>query len=191
MVLQLNHLQGKPAGVTTHEVVDGLCALLEEGHLEEDQFAHLRVHLHGIQYRQNFRDFVMAIKAGTGRHQSPAFEPHKDARQATTAGLRDRIRRTVGELSAGSRKPVRSPYSLRNLGRFGKALPGNSTGCTGIACRIGNRSPGVDMSRRCRGGKSDANHPAAVADCVADFLDAAEGFGNEEAVARGKSSFWK
>ena len=59
MILQLNHLQRKPAASATQEVVDTLYGLLEEGHLEKEQFARLRVHLDWIQYRQNFRECVM------------------------------------------------------------------------------------------------------------------------------------
>ncbi len=56
MILQLNHLQRKPAAATTQDVVGAIYSLLEEGHLEQPQFAHLRVHLDWIQYRQNFRE---------------------------------------------------------------------------------------------------------------------------------------
>jgi hypothetical protein len=45
MILQLNHLQRKPAASTTQEVVDTLYSLLEEGRLEQEHFARLRVHL--------------------------------------------------------------------------------------------------------------------------------------------------
>ena len=40
MILQLNHLQRTPAAASAQEVVDTFYSLLEEGHLEQDQFAH-------------------------------------------------------------------------------------------------------------------------------------------------------
>jgi hypothetical protein len=43
MIVQLNHLQKKSAASTTQEVVDTLYSLLEEGHIEQEQFARLRV----------------------------------------------------------------------------------------------------------------------------------------------------
>lgn len=150
MILQLKHLQGKAAGVTTHEVVDALYALLEGGHLEQDQFAHLRVHLDWIQYRQNFRECVMAIKASTGRHdQSPAFELHIDVRHATSGGLRARIQRTVGELS-GESQTGSEPVLLEEFRSFRESVAWEFNRLHWHRCRIGNSSPGVDMSRHCR-----------------------------------------
>jgi hypothetical protein len=169
MILQLNHLQGKPAGVTTHEVVDALYALLEEGHLEEDQFAHLRVHLDWIQYRQNFRECVMAIKASPGRQdQSPAFELHIDVRQATPGGLRARIQQTVGELS-GESQTGSEPVLLEEFRSFRESVAWEFNRLYWHRLPDWEQFTGRGYEQALPGGKSDANHPVAVADCVADF----------------------
>ena len=65
MILQFNHLQRKPAAATSQDVVDVLYGLLEEGHIEQSQFARLRVHLDWIQYRHNFREPVTIMQAGS------------------------------------------------------------------------------------------------------------------------------
>src|SRR5215831_14190468 len=96
MILQLNHLHRKPAASTTQEVVDTLYALLEEGQLEKEQFARLRVHLDWIQYRQNFRECVMAIRpTNDPRGEASPLEVHIDMRQVTPGALREAILRTM------------------------------------------------------------------------------------------------
>src|SRR5215470_10905069 len=109
MILQLNHLQRKPAASSTQELVDTLYALLEEGQIEQEQFARLRVHLDWIQYRQNFRECVMATRLGSAaklgsdpRGQPSPLEVHIDLRQVTPGTLRREILRTMGSDDARS-----------------------------------------------------------------------------------------
>src|ERR1700736_689841 len=89
MILQLNHLPRKPSAASAQDVVDTLQALLEEGHLEPEQFANLRVHLDWIQYRQNFREPVSVIScANEGGASLPFLEVHIDIRQIAPGILR-------------------------------------------------------------------------------------------------------
>ena len=104
MIVQLNHLQKKSAAGTTQEVVDTFYSLLEEGHIEQEQFARLRVQLDWIQYRQNFRECVMATRATSDvPEQFSPLEVHIDTRQVTPGCLREAILRTMG--NAGDPPP--------------------------------------------------------------------------------------
>src|SRR5262250_2899777 len=97
MILQFNHLQRKPASASSQDVVDALYGLLEEGQIEQEQFARLRVHLDWIQYRQNFRECVMATRLGSDPPGQPSpLEVHIDLRQVTPGALRGEILRTMG-----------------------------------------------------------------------------------------------
>ena len=101
MILQLNHLQRTPAAASAQEVVDTFYSLLEEGHLEQDQFAHLRIHLDWIQYRQNFRECVMVTKVANEQHERILpMEVHIDTRQVTPGILRAEILRTMRNAGA-------------------------------------------------------------------------------------------
>jgi hypothetical protein len=169
MILQLNHLQEKSAGVTTHEIVDALYALLEQGYIEEDQFAHLRVHLDWIQYRQNFRESVMAIWSDTVRREHAlARELHIDVRQSTPGTLRSRIQQVMGENSAGSETSPQKVI-LEEFRSFRKSIAWEFNRLYWHRLPDWEKFTGRGYELALPGGKSDANHPAAVADCVADF----------------------
>ena len=60
MIVKLNHLHGKSAAANAQVVVETIYSLLQEGRLEQDQFARLQIELDWIQYKQNFRECVIA-----------------------------------------------------------------------------------------------------------------------------------
>src|ERR1700729_3043844 len=60
MIVKLNHLQGKAAATSAQDVIGMVYTLLEEGHIEKSQFARLQIELDWIQYKQNFREVVIA-----------------------------------------------------------------------------------------------------------------------------------
>jgi len=169
MILQLNHLQRKPAAATTHEVVDTLYSLLEDGHLEQDQFAHLRVHLDWIQYRQNFRECVMATRATGGRQEClPPMEVHIDTRQVTPGTLRTEILRTMTNWGAPPAQE-QDGVILEDFQSFRNSIAWGFNRLYWHRLTDWERFTGRNYEQALPGGKSDANHPAAVADCVADF----------------------
>jgi len=169
MILQLNHLQRKPAAATTHEVVDTLYSLLEEGHLEQDQFAHLRVHLDWIQYRQNFRECVTATKVASERNECLfPIEIHIDTRQVTPGVLRDEISKTmmhIGEQSTGEQRRL----ILEDFRSFRDSIAWGFNRLYWYRLPDWEQFTGRSYQQALPGGKSDANHPAAIADSVADF----------------------
>ncbi len=169
MILQLNHLERKAASSSVQEVVDTLYALLEEGHLEQEQFSHLRVHLDWIQYRQNFRECVTATKITSERNE-PLFpiEMHIDVRQVAPGVLRDEISKTMmqmGELSAGQKDRV----ILEDFRSFRDSLAWGFNRLYWHRLPDWEQFTGRSYQQALPGGKSDANHPGAIADCVADF----------------------
>ena len=96
MILQLNHLQRDPAASAARDVIDTLYSLLEDGSLEQDQFARLQIHLDWIQYRQNFRECVMVTKCISERQEyAPPLEVHIDTRQVIPETLRGEFLRTM------------------------------------------------------------------------------------------------
>jgi len=168
MILQLNHLHRKPAASTTQEVVDTLYALLEEGRLEREQFARLRVHLDWIQYRQNFRECVMAIgSTNDPRGECSSLEVHIDMRQVTSGALREAILPTMpsGDVPA----PAQDAVFLEEFKSFRESIAWGFNRLYWHRLADWEEFTGRGYEQALPGGKSDANHPAAVADCVADF----------------------
>jgi hypothetical protein len=169
MILQLNHLERKPASITAQEVVDTLYSLLEEGHLEQDQFAQLRVHLDWIQYRQNFRECVTAAKV-TSEHHERLFpiEMHIDTRQVTPGCLHDAISKTMLN-SEGQATAEQDRLILEDFRSFRDSIAWGFNRLYWHRLPDWEQFTGRSYQQALPGGKSDANHPAAIADCVADF----------------------
>ncbi len=103
MILQLNHLQGKQAGASAQDVVSAVYSLLQDGHLDESQFANLRVHLDWVQYRQNFREVVAVTQCVNDRGEtSPLMEIRVDARQVVPGALREQLLCAVAGANPGA-----------------------------------------------------------------------------------------
>ena len=174
MIVQFNHLQRKPAASTTQEVVDTLYSLLEEGRIEQEQFARLRVQLDWIQYRQNFRECVMATRATSDRtEQFPPLEVHIDTRQVTPGCLREAILRNLASSAdfptPGAANPHREGVLLEDFRPFRESIAWGFNRLYWHRLADWEQFTGRGYELALPGGKSDANHPAAVADCVADF----------------------
>jgi len=150
-----------------------LQSMLEEGHLEQEQFANLCVHLDWIQYKQNFRDAVAVIPcAGELAGGLPIFEVHVDLRQIAPGALRAELLRAMAPANPGfgHHSPVNEERVLLEEYRPFRAS---------IAWRFNHlywqrladweKFTGRGYEEALPGGRSDANHPLAVADGVADF----------------------
>jgi len=168
MILQLNHLHRKPAASTTQEVVDTLYALLEEGRLEKEQFARLRVHLDWIQYRQNFRECVMTLHpTNDPRGEVSSLEVHIDMRQVTPGALHDAILQTMPSADGLARH--QDAVFLEEFKSFRESIAWGFNHLYWHRLADWEEFTGRGYEQALPGGKSDANHPGAVADCVADF----------------------
>lgn len=168
MILQLNHLQRKLAAGATQEVVDTLYALLEEGRLKQNQFARLRVHLDWIQYRHNFRECVMAMRtANDARLEGVPLEVHIDTRQVMQGALRAEVLRAMAGSEAHS--SAQDAVFLEDFRSFRKSIAWEFNRLYWHRLADWEDFTGRSYEQALPGGKSDANHPGAVADCVADF----------------------
>jgi hypothetical protein len=173
MILQMNHLQGKQAATSAQDVVGAVYGLLADGHLDENQFANLRVHLDWIQYRQNFREAVTVTQCASDRGEvSPLMEIRVDARQITPGSLREQMLRamataaSIEHVEAGTRS---ERIYLEDFTSFRSSIAWQFNKLYWHHLSDWERATGKGYEQALPGGKSDANHPEAIADCVADF----------------------
>ncbi|HET7874767.1 MAG TPA: hypothetical protein VFN71_04510 [Methylomirabilota bacterium] len=168
MILHVNHLQ-KGLAERARDCVGALLAVVEEGRVDARLLSALRVHLDWIQYRANFREPVTVRRAVDSRGGSLALaEIAVDLRQADPQGLRAELGRALAaagpegaedaeRLSLGDFTPVRDSLIWQFNRLFWQRL-GEWEAATGRG-----------FEQALPSGQSDANHPGAVADAVADF----------------------
>ena len=179
MILQLNHLPRKASGASAQEVIDTLQALLDEGHLEPEQLAALRVHLDWIQYKHNFREPVTVVHGANERGEKlPFMELHLDVRQAAPASLRTEMIRAIGQAQSGAHHdwPSHADHQdstgrlpLEDFHSFRSSIAWQFNRLYWQRLSDWERFTGKGYEEALPGGKSDANHPAAIANSVADF----------------------
>lgn len=169
MILQINHLQKAAAGGTASDVVNSVLSLVADGRLEAAQVARLRVHLDWIQYRHNFREpiTIAHMQSGRGGDSGP-LDIHVNTRETSAALLRDELLRALSH-----ERPKEHSQNCRVLLEDYCHFPAS------IAWQFNQlywqrlpeweKATGRSYEQALPGGKSDANHPAAVADGVADF----------------------
>jgi hypothetical protein len=167
MILHVNHLQPGLAARAS-EAVGTLLALVEEDQVDPRVLAALRLHLDWVQYRANFREAVVVRRATGGPGQPVALaEIAVDLRQATTDTLRDGLRRALrtiggrGEDDAGVCLDDWTPMRDSIIWRFNRLF----------WQRLADweAATGRGFEQALPSGRSDANHPDAVSDSVADF----------------------
>ncbi len=173
MILQMNHLQGKQAAASAQDVVGAVYSLLAEGHLDESQFANLRVHLDWVQYRQNFREAVTVTQCMSDRSDTaPAMEIRVDTRQVVPGALREQMLQAIAsanpiaQASAGS---ASERLYLEDFTSFRSSIAWEFNKLYWHRLSDWEQATGKGYEQALPGGKSDANHPEAIADCVADF----------------------
>ena len=134
MILKLNHLQGKSAATTAQDVIGTIYTLLEEGHIDQTQFAGLQIELDWIQYKQNFREVVIATQGFTENgDEVPIMDVHIDTRQVVPGCLRAELLRAIARTHPenGSAN-ARTGWRSRSFDRSATASSGSSTRSTGI-----------------------------------------------------------
>jgi len=168
MILKLNHLQGKAAATTALDVIDTIYSLMEEGHLQKDQFARLQIELDWIQYKQNFREVVIATQGYNAQGQpAPIMDVHVDMRQVTPGCLRADMLRALAHASpdfhAQDRLPLEDFQSLRSsvVWEFNKLYWSRLKDWEDLS--------GKGYEQALPGGQSDGHQPQAIADSVGDF----------------------
>jgi len=178
MILHVNHLgheAGAPAtlGDTAGEVVRTLLALAGEHHLDPRLLAGLRVHLDWLQYRANFREPVTVRRATDPAGEATALaEIAVDLRRVESGSLRDALAAALrGVGSAGPVEPAVdhgllyledwAPLRDSVIWRFNRLFWQHVADW--------EAATGRRFDEALPSGRSDANHPVAVADSVADF----------------------
>jgi hypothetical protein len=173
MILQLNHLQGKQAGASAQEVASAVYSLLQDGHLDDSQFANLRVHLDWVQYRQNFREVVAVTPCvNNWGETSPLMEIRIDARQVVPGALREQLLCAVAAASPaiyGESGRTQERIYLEEFSSFRNSIAWQFNKLYWHRLADWEKATGKGYEQALPGGKSDANHPEAIADCVADF----------------------
>jgi hypothetical protein len=177
VIVHINHIsqtKGKSGkrsqvGELVSLVTGSLVSLVEDGVLEASLAPSLRIHLDWIQYRTNFRDPV-CVRRTTDPHGKPMSlaEIAIDLRQANPAELPlqlGRALKSVGPTSATDDGRVYlddfRPYRECMIWDFNRLF----------WQRLGDweAASGRGFEAALPSGKSDANHPEAVADSVTEF----------------------
>jgi hypothetical protein len=168
VIIHVNHQQ---PGQAAHagEVVAALLGLAERGRVDERLVPALRVHLDWIQYQSNFREAVTVRRAVDRAGAAlPLAEIAVDLRRLDPAGLTAALDRALQSLDAEITaedgrvwledwRPVRDSAIWRFNDLFWQRVAD------------WEKSSGRGFEAALPSGQSDANHPQAVADAVADF----------------------
>ncbi len=167
MILHVNYLpQARKAAAK--EVVPTLFSLLEEGWGDPSLLAHLRVHLDWIQYRHNFREAVTLRRTFTGRGEPlPPIELAIDVRQARPETFREELTRAL-DLTRSDRD-LRDGVILEPFGLCRSSVIWSFNRLFWHHLTAWEEAAGHSYDQALLGGKSDANHPEAVADAVTEF----------------------
>ena len=170
VILHVNHTapHGRLAAPAS-ELVGALLALVEDGSVDTGLLPALRVHLDWIQYRANFREPV-SVRRATDAAGAPVAlaEIAVDLRQAEPGRFREELARALAALGPDAADDDDrvwvddwAPMRESIIWRFNRLF----------WQRLGEweRATGRGFEDALPSGKSDANHPQAVADAVADF----------------------
>ena len=167
MILHINHIQPQRAALAS-SVVSTLVSIAGEEQIPPRILENLNVHLDWVQYKANFREAVTLRRATRGEELLPLIEIGVDLRQLDPETLKDQFVNAIKDLGDGSPcsqrrmylepfKPMRSSLIWRFNDLFWQHLP------------LWEAASGKGYEQALPSGKSDANHPEAVADAVADF----------------------
>jgi hypothetical protein len=170
MILKLNHLKVK-AAATTQGVIEAVYALVEEGRIDQGEFARLQVELDWIQYKSNFREAVTATQGYNAFGQpAPIMDVHVDTRQVVPETLRAELLHAIHHAQAGEdegscRLPLEEFQSLRSsiVWTFNRFFWRHLLAW--------EAATGQGYDKALPGGSSDGHNPRAIADDVAEFLD--------------------
>lgn len=173
MILKLNHLKAK-AAATTQGVIEAVYGLVEEGLIDQGQFARLQIELDWIQYKHNFREPVLATQGysplGDTSALPPIMDVHVDTRQVAPDTLREDMLRALKRTSPDApqehdRVPLEEFQSMRTsiVWTFNRFFWRHLLAW--------EAATGQDYDKALPGGGSDGHNPDAIADDVAEFLD--------------------
>jgi hypothetical protein len=168
VIVHINHLQPGQAA-NAGEVVAALLSLVEQGRVDFRLLADLRIHLDWIQYRANFREAVTVRRATDRTGEALALaEVAVDLRRIELPGLTAELDRALHVMDPEASteregvwlddwRPVRESIIWRFNDLFWQRVSDWEA------------AAGRGFEAALPSGQSDANHPQAVADAVAEF----------------------
>jgi len=179
VIVHINHIsqskkprngQRSPQSEMAGLVTGSLMSLVEDGVLDARMAPSLRIHLDWIQYKTNFRDPVMVRRTTSAQGQAlPLAEIAIDLRQADAAGLPVALARAVKSLDAGPESNVDNHLYLDEFRPYRDCLIWSFNRLFWRYLGDWENASGKGFEAALPGGSSDANHPQAVSDSVADF----------------------
>jgi hypothetical protein len=163
--------KGTDIGALTGAVTGSLTGLLDAHGLEEETAAALRVHLDWVQYKSSFRDPVI-VRRAVDREENPLplTELAIDLRNADTARLPEQLAAAIKGLRLDpGPDPDRAPLMLDGFRPWRESTiwAFNRLFWQRLSSWEAHAHRGYEAALP--SGGSDANHPEAVADSVADF----------------------
>jgi hypothetical protein len=170
MILHVNHTApGARMAALASEVVGTLLALVEEGRIDARLLPTLRVHLDWIQYRANFREPITLRRAADARGEPmPLAEVAVDLRQAEAGRLRDALAQALAALGPAPPEDD-GRLALDDFGPVRDSLIWQFNRLFWQRLGEWEQASGRGFEEALPSGRSDANHPEAVADSVGDF----------------------
>jgi len=167
MILHVKHIPAKQTALAA-SVASTLVTACGEGQVDPRTLENLNVHLDWVQYKTNFREAITLRRAVRGEQVLPWIEVGVDLRQTHPDSLKQEFITALSDVNNGSGearkrvyiepfKPVRSGVIWKFNDLFWQHLP------------LWESAAGHGFEKALPGGTSDANHPEAVADSVADF----------------------
>ena len=179
MIVHINHIsqskkpkgnQRSPQSELASLVTGSLMSLVEEGVLDARLAPSLRIHLDWIQYKTNFRDPVIVRRTTNPQGQTlPLAEIAIDLRQADAARLPDELARAVKNIGAGPEANGDNHVYLDEFKPYRDCLMWSFNRLFWRHLGDWEALSGKGFEAALPGGSSDANHPQAVSDAVADF----------------------
>ncbi|HYL61333.1 MAG TPA: hypothetical protein VE077_01840 [Candidatus Methylomirabilis sp.] len=173
MILQINHVRAEAASAAARQVIETLLSLAADGRLEQRLLARLWVHLDWVQYRQNFREPVMVVQTrGSSRRGSSLCELHINSRGVLSEeSLRSQLLWALAPELEDTREPNCSAARcyLEEFCSFRNSIAWRFNQLYWQRLSDWEKATGRSYEQALPGGKSDANHPQAIADGVADF----------------------
>jgi hypothetical protein len=170
MILKLNHLQGKSAAATAQDVIGTIYTLLAEGHIDQAQFAGLQIELDWIQYKQNFREVVIATQGfNENGDEVPIMDVHIDTRQVVPGCLRPELLRAIARAHPESpQTPDR--LALEDFQSLRHSIVWKFNALYWNRLKEWELATGKGYEEALPGGVSDGHQPEAISDAVGDFF---------------------
>lgn len=170
MILKLNHLQGQAAALAAQEVSATIYTLLEEGVIGQQQFAQLQVELDWVQYKQNFRDPVIAICGSSGLGEpSRLMEVHVDTRQVTPGAFRHDLLRALARANPDASAQDQDMMPLEEFQSLRSSIVWKFNKLYWTRLNDWEEATGKGYEKALPGGQSDGHREDAIADSVVEF----------------------